>query len=211
MASIDFYYNPMSRARIVHWGLEEFGIEYKMRHLDFNKGEHKAADFLKINPMGKVPALVHNGVIITEAAAILAYLADVFPEARLAPDPKDPRRGIYLRWLFFTATNFEAAVMDRSYPRSNSPRPGMLGYGSYDDMLDACEKALQPGPYILGDEFTIADVYLGAQIGWGIQFKTVDPRPAFTRYLSILHDRPAWKRSEEHAAKLMAEIQKSKG
>ena len=203
---IIFYHNPNSRGRIVHWMLEEVGQPYEIKLLRFEENEHKAADYVALNPMGKIPTIVHRGVVVTEVAAILAYLADAFPAAGLAPPVDDPRRGTYYRWLFFGAGCVEPAVTDKSLGRPPVERKGAIGYGSYEDVLHALETAVQPGPYILGDTFSAADVYIGAQIGWGLMRQTIEPRPPFMAYLERVMARPAMQRSlkqtEELAAKL---------
>ncbi len=144
---LTFYHNPMSRGRIVHWMLEEVGVPYETKIIAFDKGEHKSPEYLAINPMGKIPAIVHNGTVVTEAAAICAYLADAFPKAGLAPPLSDPARGTYYRWLFFAAGCIEPAMVDKMAARPKVERPGMIGYGSYEDTLNAMEKALSPGPW----------------------------------------------------------------
>ena len=191
MADITFYTNPQSRGRIVHWLLEELGVPYDMNILDFEKGDHKKPEYLKINPMGKVPAVVHRGVVVTEAAAICTYLADAYPEAGLAPALNDPQRGTYLRWLFFGAGCIEPAIVDKLFARPPVERKGAVGYGSYDDTLNALETALTPGPFILGERFSAADVYVGAQVQWGLMVKGLEPRPKFQQYAERIAQRPA--------------------
>jgi glutathione S-transferase len=202
---IVFYHNPMSRGRIVHWMLEEVGAPYEVKLLRFDKGEHKDAEFLAVNPMGKIPAIIHRGTVVTEAAAICAYLADAFPEAGLAPGLDDPARGTYYRWLFFGAACIEGAVLDRMFSRPLPEQPGVIGYGSYEDTLNALETAITPGPFILGDRFSAADVYVGAQIGWGLMTKGLDPRPAFVSYSERCSARPAHERAEEQNKALLAD------
>ena len=194
MADITFYTNPMSRGRIVHYLLEELGVPYDMKILDFEKGEHKAPAYLKINPMGKVPAIVHRGVVVTECAAICVYLADVYAKAGLAPALDDPQRGTYLRWIFFGAGCVEPALVDKMFDRPPVERKGARGYGSYGDTLNALEAAITPGPYILGDRFSAADVYVGSQIQWGMMVKSLEPRPKFQQYAERLAARPAMQR-----------------
>jgi glutathione S-transferase len=203
---IVLYYNPMSRARIAHWMVEEVGAPYRLELLSFEKGDHKKPPFLAVNPMGKLPAIVHRNTVVTEAAAICAYLADAFPLARLAPGNEEPARGTYLRWMFFGAGCIEAALMDRMLSRPQPERTSSLGYGTYADTLNALEKALAPGPYLLGDRFSAADVYVGSQIGFGLMTKGLEPRPAFQSYLAHLAERPAYRRSNEQADKLMAQM-----
>jgi glutathione S-transferase len=191
MAEITFYPNPMSRGRIVHRLREELGVPYEMKTLDFEKGEHKLPAYLKINPMGKVPAIVHGGVVVTEAAAICTYLADAYPKAGLAPALDDPQRGTYLRWIFFGAGCVEPAIIDKMFHRPAVERKSALGYGSYEDTLDALATALKPGPYLLGSRFSAADIYLGAQLQWGLMVKSLEPRPVFLQYVDRIAARPA--------------------
>jgi glutathione S-transferase len=192
--TITFYTNPMSRGRIVHWLLDELGAPYEMKILDFAKREHKSPEYLKINPMGKVPAIVHRGVVVTESAAISMYLADAYPTAGLAPSLDDPQRGTYLRWFFFGAGCFEPAVIDKMFARPPVERPGALGYGSYEDTMHALETALLPGPYILGERFSAVDAYVGSQIHWAIMTKAIEPRATFQQYADRLAARPALQR-----------------
>ena len=199
------YYNPQSRARITHWMLEEVGAPYRLELVRFDKREHKAEKFLAINPMGKLPALVHRGVVVTEAAAICAYLADAFPQAGLAPPVDSPQRGTYYRWLFFTASCVEYAVLDKQMNREVD-QPGRIGYGTYDDTLTALERALTPGPWILGEKFSAADVYVAAQIGWGMMTKGIEPRPVFAEYQARVMQRPAFQRFMAYGEKAAAEL-----
>ena len=205
--SLTFYTNPMSRGRIVRWMLEEVGRSYRTELLDYGT-TMKAPEYLAVNPMGKVPAIRHGDVVVTEAAAICAYLADAFPEARLAPPPGDRRRGPYYRWLFFGAGPVEAAVTAKSFgfvvPED---RRGMAGWGSLAAVLDTLEGAVSRSDYVAGDSFTAADVYLGAQIGWGMAFGTIERRPAFERYWQRLGTRPAALRARAIDDALAAERQ----
>jgi glutathione S-transferase len=192
--TITFYHNPMSRGRIAHWMLEEAGAPYELKVVNFEKMEHKSADYLAVNPMGKIPAIVHRGTVITECAAICAYLADAFPGADLAPAADDPKRGTYLRWLFFGAGCLEPAIIDHLFSRPAPSRPAAMGYGNFPDTMNALELALTPGPFILGERFSAADVYVGSAIGWGLMMKALEPRPAFTQYLERVNARPAFQR-----------------
>jgi glutathione S-transferase len=185
------YTNPMSRGRIVRWMLEELGQPYRTEVLDYGT-TMKAPAYLAINPMGKVPALRHGTTVVTECAAICAYLADAFPEIGLAPPPADPLRGPYYRWLFFAAGPVEAAVSNKALGWEAPPgRERMLGYGTYADVMDTLERAVSGGAYLVGGRFSAADVYLGSQIGFGLQFGTIEKRPAFERYWAGLAARPA--------------------
>jgi glutathione S-transferase len=176
---LTFYTHPMSRGRIVRWMLEEIGQSYRTELLDYDT-TMKSAAYLAINPMGKVPAIRHGDVVVTEAAAICAYLADVFPEARLAPPPRDRLRGPYYRWLFFAAGPVEAAWTNKAMgflvPQG---RERMMGYGRLEDVVNALEGVVSRREYLVGDSFTAADVYVGSGIGFGMQFGTIEKRPAF--------------------------------
>ncbi len=187
-----FYTNPMSRGRIVRWMLEEVGAPYRTELLDFLT-TMKTDDYLAINPMGKVPAIVHGQVVVTECAAICAYLADAFPATGLAPALTDPRRGAYYRWLFFAAGPLEAATTDRALGVVVPPeRRGMVGYGtSLAEVASVLEAVLAKSPYVAGDTFTAADVYVGSSIGWGLSFGSIAPRPVFTEYVERINARPA--------------------
>ncbi|HEX7082159.1 MAG TPA: glutathione S-transferase family protein [Gammaproteobacteria bacterium] len=203
-----FYHNPMSRARIVHWMLEEVEASYEVELIRFDKNEHKAPEYLAINPMGKLPAIVHRGTVVTESAAICAYLADAFPDAGLAPNVRSPDRGTYYRWLFFAAGCLEPALVDKMLDRPDPGRPSAIGYGTYRDTLDTLEQAVAKGPYLLGERFTAADLYVASQIGWGLMTKALEPRPALVDYSTRCTERPAAKRAaareEEFVARLKA-------
>ncbi|OAH44043.1 glutathione S-transferase [Sphingobium yanoikuyae] len=200
------YTNPMSRGQIARWMLEEVGAPYEAVVLDY-AGGMKTADYRAINPMGKVPAIVHGGKVVTECAAICAYLADAFPAAGLAPAIDD--RADYYRWLFFAAGPVEAAVTNKAMgfvlPEG---RERSAGYGSLDDTLDTLETAVTGRSWICGGTFTAADVYVGAQIDWGLSFGTIPSRPAFEAYAARLRERPAYKRQKEIDNTLIAEMQK---
>ena len=188
---IVLYTNPMSRGRIARWMLEEVGQPYRTVVLDYGT-TMKGDDYLAINPMGKVPAITHRGVTVTECAAVCAYLADAFPQAGLAPAFDDPMRGTYLRWMFFAAGPLEAAVTAKSLGLlAPTEKSGMVGYGSFDQVVDALETAVTTGPYILGEKFSAADVYVGSQIGWGLQFKTLPERETFKAYAVRINAREA--------------------
>lgn len=190
-----FYGNPMSRARIVRWMLEETGAPYRTEILDYGT-TMKSPEFLAVNPMGKVPAIKHGNTVVTECAAICAYLADAFPQAGLAPDPKD--RGDYYRWLFFAAGPVEASVTNKALGFIPSEeRQRMVGYGSYDAVMDTLEQAVKGKRYIAGDRFSAADVYVGSHLMWGLQFGSIDKRKAFEDYWAGLKDRPALARASE--------------
>src|SRR5580692_5951238 len=190
-----FYTNPMSRGRIVRWMLEEVGEPYQTQILDY-ASTLKGPEYLAINPMGKVPAIKHGDVVVTEAAAICAYLADAFPEKGLAPPIGDKARGTYYRWLFFGAGPIEQATSVRALGVEIQPeQKRMMGFGDQADMLNGMESAIAGRDYILGDAFSAADVYFGSQVGWGLRFGSIESRPAFERYNERLQSRPAFKRA----------------
>ncbi|MDP3376999.1 MAG: glutathione S-transferase family protein [Brevundimonas sp.] len=196
--AITFYTNPMSRGRIVRWMLEEVGRPYDTRVLDYGT-TMKAPEYLAINPMGKVPAIVCDGEVVTECAAICTFLADRFPEAELAPGAKEAGRGTYLRWMFFAAGPLEAAVTAKSMGLTPpADKAATIGYGTFEDAIDALEGAVSgDGPWVLGDRFSAADVYVGSQINWGLMFKSIPDRPAFVAYAERLRARPAYVRATE--------------
>ena len=204
MSDLTFWTNPMSRGRIVRWMLEETGAPYETRVVQYG-AEMSAAEYKAINPMAKVPAIRHGDTVVTEAAAICAYLADAFPDAGLAPPPGTPERGPYYRWLFFGAGPVEAAVTDASLDvRPDTPEiQGRVGYGSLTRVLDTLQGLLADREWILGDRFSAADVYLGAQISWGVAFGTMENRPAFDPYIERLQSRPAARRANEKDEALM--------
>jgi glutathione S-transferase len=192
---IVFYHHPFSRGRIVRLMLEEVGVPYRVVAVDVNKGEQKTPEYRALNPMGKVPMIVHRDLVVTEAAAICAYLADAFSDRGLAPRLDDPTRGTYLRWLFFGAGCFEPALRDRQLDRPAGP-PEVLGYGTFDDTVDTLEKAVQPGPFLLGERYSAADVYISSLLGYAIMMaKVIAPRPAFQAYLGRVRERPASQRA----------------
>ena len=197
------YTNPMSRGRIVRWMLEEVGQPYKAEIIEY--ASMKSPEYLAINPMGKVPAVRHGETIVTEGAAICAYLADVFPEAGLAPPPGSRLRGPYYRWMFFAAGPIEAANTDKALGVAVRPEQvRMVGYGTREQSLTALEDQLNRCEYIAGDRFTAADVYVGSHIGFGVMFGTIDKRPAFERYWSLVGSRSAARRAREIDEELAA-------
>jgi len=203
MAELTFYTNPMSRGRIARWMLEETGASYETQVLDYAT-TMKHEPYLSINPMGKVPAIRHGNKVVTECAAICAYLADAFPDAGLAPPTDD--RADYYRWLFYAAGPVEQAVTNKAMGMTPTAEQGrMVGYGSFDQMVDVLEKAVSDRDYVAGDSFTAADVYVGSQLGWGLQFGTLPKRPAFETYVGRLHARPAYQRANEKDNALMPE------
>jgi glutathione S-transferase len=203
-----FYSSPMSRGRTVHWMLEEVGAPYRYEVVNLENREQKDPTYLAINPMGKVPTIVHRGTVVTECGAICAYLADTFPAAGLAPPTGSPARGSYYRWLFFAGCA-EAAVVDRMLSRPPPSRPGSLGYGCYEDAVATLEQAVAPGPYVLGTQFSAADVYVASLIAFGLMVKALEPRPAFQQYVSRLQQRPAYRRFMEQGERIAAGMKKT--
>lgn len=198
MSDLVFYTNPMSRGRIIRWMLEEVGQPYDTKVLRWEAGENKAPEYLAINPTGKVPAIVHDGVVVTECAAICAYLADVFPQAGLAPPPGSKLRGPYYRWLFFGAGPIEQMTSMKALKvEVPDEQRGMVGFGCADDVLNTLEGALKGREYLAGDSFTAADLYIGAHLGWGMGFGTIEKRPVFESYVARLQARPAAVRANQ--------------
>jgi glutathione S-transferase len=196
MSELVFYTNPQSRGRIAHWMLEEVGQPYRTVWLDYGP-PMRSAEFLAVNPLGKVPALQHGDAVVTEAAAICAYLADRFADAGLMPPAGDAARAAFYRWLFFAAGPLEAAVTARSLGwQVPEGKRAMVGFGSYDEAIDTIETALRPGPFICGAQFTAADVYLASQLGWGMMFGTIAKRAVFEDYVGRAYARPAAQRAD---------------
>jgi glutathione S-transferase len=204
MAKLTLYHAAPSRSSITRWMLEEVGEPYDIHLLSLSKGENRAADYLAVNPMGKVPALKHGDVVITESAAICTYLADEFPRAKLNVPIGTPRRGVYLKWLFFGPGCIEPAMMDRAFPRKEEARRSALGYGDFDTVMDVTAKAVATGPYLMGEQFTAADVVIGSTLRWGLLFKLLPERPEFVAYTGRLAARPALQRSEAGDKELAA-------
>jgi glutathione S-transferase len=192
-----FYTNPQSRGRLVRWMLEEVGRPYRTEVLDYSS-TMKAPAYLAVNPMGKVPAITHGDAVVTECAAICAYLADAFPQAKLAPPPGHRLRAPYYRWLFFTAGPIEFAVSNKALGFAVPPeRERMMGYGNVERALKTLETAVSQADYLAGDSFTAADLYVGSHLNFNMMFGTIDKRPAFQQYVQRLTARPAFMRAQE--------------
>lgn len=196
MPNLTLYHASPSRSSVTLWMMEELGQPYDIHLLHLSKNEQAQPDYLAINPMGKVPALKHGDTVITEVAAICTYLADEFPEAKLNVPVGTPRRGVYLKWLFFGPSCMEPAVIDRAAPRKEEARRGMLGYGDFDTTMNVVANAFAKGPWLLGEQFTAADVVVGSQIRWGMMFKLIPERKEFLDYSARIAARPAAQRSE---------------
>jgi len=201
--ALKFYTNPMSRGQIARWALHEAGADYDQVLLDYDT-TMKADDYLQVNPMGKVPAIDHDGKVVTEGAAICAYLAEAFPDAGLAPTAEE--RADYFRWLFFTAGPVEAAITNRSLGFEVEPdKERMAGYGNYDRVVDVLDAKFQADAYVCGKRFTMADVYVGAQVVWGTQFGTLPKRESFGGYAKRVTDRAAYQAAKAVDDALIAE------
>jgi len=207
MTGITFYHSPNTRSTGTRILLEELGVPYELKLLDMKAGEQREAAYLAINPMGKVPAIRHGDALVTEQVAVFIYLADLFPEAGLAPAPGDPLRGPYLRWIAYYGSCFEPAILDKALAREPAPR-AMCPYGDYDTMLQTLVDRLARGPYILGERFSAADVLWGTALGWTTMFKLVPELPELTAYMGRVNSRPSVARVRALDAEL-AEVPKT--
>jgi len=202
MADLTLYHIAPSRSSVALWMLEEIGEPYDIHLLSMKKGTNREPAYLAVNPMGKVPALRHRDIVITERAAICTYLADAFPKADLNVPLDDPQRGPYLKWLFFGPTVLEGAMMDRAFPRAGEVRREAIGHGDFDTVMDIVAKAVTPGPFLIGDKFTAADLIIGSNLRFGMMFKMIPERKEFTDYVARFVDRPAVKRADAKDAEL---------
>ena len=201
-APLTFYTHPMSRGRVARWMLEETGLSYDTVLLEYGT-TMKAAEYLTVNPMGKVPALKHGDTVITEQAAICMYLADLVPEKQLAPPVGSFERGSYYRWISFMAPLEQLMVAKAS--GAALPKPETAGFGTEQDLLDTLEAALKDREYLAGDHFTAADLLVAAYVGWYLQFKLLEPRPAFAAFVERHGQRPAAQRADEIDDALLAQ------
>jgi glutathione S-transferase len=206
MPKLTLYHAAPSRSSIVHWMLEELGEPYEIDLISFKKGENLRSEYLAINPMGKVPALRHGDTVIAEAAAICTYLADEFPHAKLNVPIGSPARGVYLKWLFFGPSCLEPAITERAFPRKEPPARSTLGFGDFDTVVNVLASAAGAAkPYLLGEQFTAADVVIGSGLRWATMFKLLPERPEFSAYIARLNERPALQRATEKDARLQKE------
>ena len=209
---LKFYYAPWSRASGVLYLLQELGVDYETVEIDIRQDGGLPEAYRKVQPNKKVPAIEHDGVVITERGAITTYLADAFPDAGLAPPAGDRLRGPYYRWMFFAAGPLEMAATNKAFGfEVPAERKGMAGYGSLADVLSVLEAALSRSAYLVGDRFTAADLYVGAHIGWGMSFGTLENRPAFERYVELVSTRPAAIRAREIDDALVADNRPASG
>ncbi|WP_174236721.1 glutathione S-transferase family protein [Dyella sp. S184] len=200
---VTFFHAPNSRSGGTRALLEELGVPFDLHVLSFKKGEQRQPEYLAINPMGKVPAIRHGNALITEQPAVFMYLADLYPEAKLAPPIGDPLRGPYLRWLVFYGSCFEPALIDRSMKRDPAA-PSTCPYGDFDTMLKTLTDQLEQGPYLLGDTFSAADVLWGTALNWTTMFKLVPELPVIRAYIDRVLARPAMQRAAAADAELAA-------
>ena len=204
MPNITLYHASPSRSSIVLWMLEEVGQPYDIKLIRLSAGDNLKPDYLAINPMGKVPTLKHGDTVITEGAAICTYLADEFPDKKLNIPVGNTRRGEYLKWLFFGPSVIEPAMTDRAFPRKENPRASALGWRDFDTVLDIVSNAVAKSPYLMGEQFTAADVVIGSGLRWGMMFKLLPERPEFTAYVARLAQRPALQRADAKDQELAA-------
>jgi glutathione S-transferase len=200
---VTLFHSPQSRSAGALILLEELGADYELHVLNLKKGEQRRAEYMAVNPMGKVPAIVHDGALVTEQGAVYAYLADLYPEAGITPAIGDALRGPYLRWLFYYGSSFEPALIDRSLKREPAPA-STSPYGDYETMLKTLTDQLGKGPYLLGDRFTAADVLWGTALRWTTMFKLVPETPVVTDYIARVTSRPAVARAAKIDADLVA-------
>jgi glutathione S-transferase len=201
--NLTLFHAPNSRSCAARALLEELGVPYDLHVLDLKKNEQRAPTYLAVNPMGKVPAILHGDALVTEQPAIFIYLADLFPQAGLAPALGDPLRGPYLRWLAFYGSSFEPAITDLAMKREPTP-PMMCPYGDYDTMLATLTAQLRAGPYLLGERFSAADILWGSSLVWATMFKLVPELPEVMAYIDRVASRPAVRRAAEADAALAA-------
>jgi glutathione S-transferase len=204
MPKMTLYHAAPSRSSIVLWMLEELGEPYDVKLLKLSASDNLKPDYLAINPMGKVPALKHGDATITESAAICTFLADEYPRASLNIPVGAPGRGVYLKWLFFGPSCIEPAIVDRASPRKEEARRGMLGYGDFDTVMNVTAKAVERGPWLMGEQFTAADVIIGSNIRFGMMFKMIPACKEFTDYAERIAARPAAQRAEKKDKELAA-------
>jgi glutathione S-transferase len=206
MAKLTLYHAAPSRSSVARWMLEELEEPYDIHLLNLKKGDNRAPAYLAVNPMGKVPALMHGDIVVTESAAICCYLADAFPHAHLNIPVGDPRRGAYLKWLFFGPSCIEPAMLEQAFPRTEPVARSTLGFGDFETVMTVLTQATAvSNPYLMGEQFTAADVVIGSALRWGMLFKLIPERPEFVAYVSRLNERPALQRATEKDAKLHAE------
>lgn len=192
--SIRLYYHPYSRAAGTLWALEEAGVPYELKLVDIMKGEQKGKELVSLNPMGKLPTLLDNEVVVSEAAAVALYLADRYAPGRLAPALDDPARATYLRWAFFAPSVIEPAVVAKG--EGWTVKEVSAGWGTYAAMMAAAESAIAGKQFVLGDQFSMADVVFGGTLRFMMDFKQIEATPIFSDYVERLNARAAFQRAE---------------
>jgi glutathione S-transferase len=200
--SMKLHFAPQTRSITALWMLLEAGAPYEIVRVNIRAPEHPSADFRQVNPMGKVPALQDGGLGFGETSAILLYVADKFPQSKLAPAPTDPNRGRFLQWLMYPPTTIEPAMMEKR--NGAMPMTTAAGWGDYDRAMAALEAAMTPGQWLFGSHFTAADLYIGATLGYGMMFGMIDKRPAFVEFNERSAARPAYKKAREIEAQELA-------
>lgn len=202
---VTLFHAPNTRSAGVRVLLEELGADYALQTVNFKKHEQRDAPYLAVNPMGKVPAIVHGDALVTEQPAIYLFLADLYAERGLAPALDHPLRGPYLRWMVFYGSSFEPALVDRALKREPAP-PSLCPYGDYDTMLATLTAQLRKGPYLLGEQFSAADVLWGTALGWTTAFKLVPDLPEIMAYGQRIKERPAARKAAELDAALATQL-----
>ena len=210
MSELIFYHSPNTRSTGARVLLEELGAPHTLHALDMKAGEQRGAAYLAVNPMGKVPAIRHDGQLVTEQVAVYLYLADLFPAAGLAPALGDPLRGPYLRWFAYYGSCFEPAMVDRAMKREAGPA-GMSPYGDFDTVVKVVADQVRPGPWFLGDRFTALDVLWGGALGWMMMFGLSPKLPEFEAYVARVRARPAHARVEALEQELSAKQEAARG
>ncbi|RBP85083.1 glutathione S-transferase family protein [Marinomonas rhizomae] len=200
--TITLYHAPQTRGTGVLVLLEELGVPYEMKVLNFKAGENQQPEFLAINPLGKFPTLVHNGTVVTEQVACYLYLADLFPEKGLAPALNDPKRGAYLRWMAYQGSSFEPALIDKAFNRS-PVEATQLSYGSFDKMLKTLFDQIAKGPYLLGEQLYAVDILWGISLKWCRMFGLITTNPVVDAYIDRVISRPAFIKAEQQDQALL--------
>lgn len=202
--SVVLYHHPYSRAANMIWALEEVGVPYTLRTVDLMKGEQKSPEVVALNTMGKLPVLTDGDAVIAETSAVCMYLADRYAHGRLAPALDDPARGAYLRWCVYPSAVIEPGCTAKG--AGWEYKPSQVGWGTYESILASLDAGLTPGPWLLGERFTMADVLVGSSLRWMLRFKMIDALPAFTAYVARLEERPALRASDARNAAVRAQL-----
>lgn len=198
---VTLYHHPRTRSRSVHWLLEELGAPYQIRLMDLAKGVQRKPEFLVLNPMGKLPTIEHRGTVVTETGAILTYLCEQFPHADISPAWNDPQRGDFLRWMFFAASTFEYALMEKRYPRVQAMDARQAGFGTVDQTFSTVESLISTR-FVLGDRFSAVDILLSSQIAWALMTNDIPQQAPWVDYVKRCHDRPAYQRAHGQMSEL---------